>query len=396
MFDFLCIMAGTVAGLVLGVLAHEAGHAVFAALGGLRIQRIVIGIGPVLLRKRIGAVDLELRAVPFSGFVKPIGYETASRLGVVLFTLGGVIGNITVIGVTVLVFVLVPLSLLARFALVYVVYAVAAAQLLIIVFSLIPARRAMNGTPIASDGLQIIQLLRRRHSLDTYRAYCVMLRRYQLTGTPQVSAAMPVIIPQIARAEKFTNEWARRDVLAILQRQLDTGALTPVEEMLVLDGLLTTGLITGDPEYRPHLAAWAQRTAVLGPDIATLTGSRGAVLVELGDFAAGKALLESVATTDAHDSAITAAFLARAEAGLGDTAAAHRHADAARQAVDGDPSLAWIRPLIERVARKLDGGRDQSAACTSISASRSGMSTMTSWPHGTSWRRHDGSVRSAS
>lgn len=361
MFDFVCIMAGAVAGTVLGVLAHEAGHAAFAVLGALRIERIMIGVGPVLVRKRIGAVDLELRAIPFSGFVKPVSYETASRLGVVLFTLGGVIGNVAVLGVLALVDALVPLSLLGQFALIYVV---AAAQLLIIVSTLIPIRTTVNGTPIGSDGLQLIQLLRRRHSLDVYRAYCVLLRRYQPTGTPQVSAAMPLIVPQIARTEKYTNEWARRDVLAILQRQLDTGALTPAEEMLVLDCLLTTGLIAGDPEYRPHLAAWAHRAGELGPDIATLTGSRAAVLVELGDYAAGKALLESVvATSDSpQDGPIVAAFLARAAAVLGDTAAARRHADAARQAVDGDASLAWLRPLIERVARELDIGRDQSAA----------------------------------
>ena len=361
MFDFVCIMAGTVAGLVLGVLAHEAGHAAFAVLGALRIQRIMIGIGPVLLRKRIGAVDLELRAVPFSGFVKPVSYETASRLGVVLFTLGGVIGNVAVIGVTALVHTLVPLSLLGQFALVYVV---AAVQFLIIVSTLIPARHTMNGTPIGSDGLQLIQLLRRRHSLDVYRAYRVLLRRYQPTGTLQVSAAMPLIVPQIARAEKYTNEWARRDVLAILRRQLETGGLTPAEEMLVLDCLLTTGLITGDPEYRPHLAAWAHRAAELGPDIAALTGTRGAVLVEFGDWAAGKALLDAVVPTpdSPHDGPIVDAFLARATAGLGDIAAARRHADAARRAIDGDASLAWVRPLIERVERELDIDRDQSAA----------------------------------
>src|SRR5262249_49850819 len=156
------------------------------------------------------------------------------------------------------------------------------------------------------------------------------------------SDAMPLIVPHVARQEKYTNEFARRDVLTGLQAQLDSGALTAPEEMLTLDCLLTTGLITGDPAFRRHLAAWATRVAALGPDIPTLAGSRGAVLIELGDFAAGKALLDSAPMTDTHDRAITTAFLARAEAGLGDPAAARRHADALRQAFDVDPALAWI------------------------------------------------------
>jgi hypothetical protein len=360
MLDFLYIMAGLAGGYVLGILAHEAGHVVFGWLGGLSISRIVIGVGPVLLGKPIGGVELELRAVPVCGFVTPASYANASRLGVCLFTAGGVIGNIALIGVAALVYRLGPLSPLAEFTLIDMV---GAAQVLIIVLTLSPGRHVLNGTPVNSDGFQLAQLLYRRHSLDVYQAYCVLLRRYQPTGMPQISGAMPQIVRSILRREKYTNEWARRDVLVALQRELDGGALTPAEEMLTLDCLLTTGLITGDPDYRPHLGAWARRAGELGPDIATLTGSRGAVLIELGDFSGGKALLETVAATmtDAHDGAITAAFLARAEAGLGDMTQAHRHAEVARRAFERTPSLAWIEPLIARVERELDGP-DQSAA----------------------------------
>jgi hypothetical protein len=64
--------------------------------------------------------------------------------------------------------------------------------------------------------------------------------------------------------------------------------LSREEEMLVLDTLLTYGLACGDTELRPHLDEWSLRASELGPEIATLIGTRGAVLVELGQFAAGR------------------------------------------------------------------------------------------------------------
>jgi hypothetical protein len=68
-------------------------------------------------------------------------------------------------------------------------------------------------------------------------------------------------------------------------------------------------------------------------DRPTLQGTRGAALVELGRHDEGKALLTPLAAPDqatSFDSFMSRGFLALAEHGLGNDAAARQLADAAR------------------------------------------------------------------
>jgi hypothetical protein len=160
----------------------------------------------------------------------------------------------------------------------------------------------------------------------------------------------------MARLDAWRDPIVRREACAALQRALEIGDTTTAERLLILDFLITVGLITGDPELRHHLRTWSQRAEALDPRIATLQGSRGAVLVETGQYAAGKALLESAAARPLErtaDLSITQLFLARAEAALGHPAAAHAYLAQARAAIHGDESLAWLRQLAERIEREL-------------------------------------------
>jgi hypothetical protein len=83
--------------------------------------------------------------------------------------------------------------------------------------------------------------------------------------------------------------------------------------------------------------------------------------VELGQFEAGKALLEELAAAKpgrAIDLAMTEIFLALAEHGLGNRAAAQRLLMEARRMVEADSVLAFLRPLAERTASALGAGQD--------------------------------------
>ncbi len=50
---------------------HELGHALVAALLGWRVCRVVIGLGPTLLRFAVNGVPVDVRLFPVSGFVIP-------------------------------------------------------------------------------------------------------------------------------------------------------------------------------------------------------------------------------------------------------------------------------------------------------------------------------------
>jgi hypothetical protein len=127
--------------------------------------------------------------------------------------------------------------------------------------------------------------------------------------------------------------------------------------MLVLDALVTDGLLFADPMLLAEMEQWSLRALQLGPEVRTLVGSRGAVLVELGRYQEGKALLEGVAftvDTESFDVLMSSIFLARAEHALGNGAAAAALMTQVRsntaQAGANEPA---VISLIERIEREI-------------------------------------------
>ena len=50
------------------VFIHEAGHFIFARLFGVEVESFSLGMGPVLLHKKIGRTDFRLSLLPFGGY----------------------------------------------------------------------------------------------------------------------------------------------------------------------------------------------------------------------------------------------------------------------------------------------------------------------------------------
>jgi hypothetical protein len=259
-------------------------------------------------------------------------------------------------------------------------------QAWIILLTLVPIRFRVKGMPFPNDGMQAIDLLRRRHAVDTHPTYLELLRRYSRDGNPQITAASHRIIRQFTMGEMWVVPAARREVVEALRRELATTGMSVPERLLVLDLLISIGLISDDAEMRPHLDDWAGEAGELGPDVISVIGSRAAVVVARGRYREGKAMLEAVAAkiavapSDANrvDDIYIRLFIARAEAGLGDASAARRRLAEVHKALKTEPRLAHLRPLAARIEREVNAAPDQAAASTSISASRSGMSTITS------------------
>src|SRR5262249_27259188 len=51
---------------------HEAGHAVMAGLLGWYVGRVVIGVGRLVAKFRVGTAVVEIRLLPLEGFVQPV------------------------------------------------------------------------------------------------------------------------------------------------------------------------------------------------------------------------------------------------------------------------------------------------------------------------------------
>jgi hypothetical protein len=343
-------------GLAIGNMAHKAARLLCARVGSIPIRRIVIGRGPVLMRGRLGDMRLEVRLVP-TGMVATCAESasTPKRSAVLLYLLGGALGNIVMIGVIIWLHragiappilhndVGVPLL---------------APQAGILIFS----QLMMIGVGVADPFFYA-----RSPQLKPYR---------EGTTRPPISTRSLAIVRILYRVrlhERLRNRDSRRKAWAAVRRELARGDLTPEEEMYTLDWVITNWLMTdclaaagpslADPSLRPKLDEWSDRAVRLGPKVKTLVGSRGAVLVELGRYREGKALLQRLVSTKGApvlDALLSRIYLARAEHALGNAAAARRligQAQAIARAGARPPLLAaWMR-LIQRAAREMRSRR---------------------------------------
>lgn len=62
------------------ILVHELGHFLMARYMGVKVERFALGLGKVLLSKRIGDTEYAICLIPFGGYVKMAGDEPADKL----------------------------------------------------------------------------------------------------------------------------------------------------------------------------------------------------------------------------------------------------------------------------------------------------------------------------
>ena len=55
-------------GLSLIVFIHELGHYIAARISGVTVEAFSIGMGPVLLHKKIGVTDYRVSLIPIGGY----------------------------------------------------------------------------------------------------------------------------------------------------------------------------------------------------------------------------------------------------------------------------------------------------------------------------------------
>jgi hypothetical protein len=244
------------------------------------------------------------------------------------FLLGGTLGNLAVIG---LVWGLYAAGFVAGWAN-PILFLVIAVQALLLAANLRPAsRRGMT-----TDGMLLVQLLRTGAYGPLAEFRKVPGNSY---GNRNAPLTMTVASSRLMRhlAQFHYDKDARPEAREAMLRQLHGGELSQEEKAYVLDTLVTQGIVFGDPAARGHLDDWSRQALTLFPDRPTLRGSRGAALVECGRWEEGKALLAPLAALDqaiSFDSFMSRAFIAIAEHGLGNAAAARQFANAARATAD--------------------------------------------------------------
>ena len=259
------LLSGVFVGCVLGIIAHEAGHAAVALITGLQLRAVIIGRGRTLFTRKYRGIRIRLNSVPLAGrvAVNPEFYQR--KIPLLAFAFGGVIANV-LLGLAV-VFLwesgCVPNYL--HKAVIGFYYM----QAFLIIRNLIPQTLSIDGQIVHTDGKAILSLLKNpdRALSPAAQVYLLLLAQYTNGKDPlsALSPASPQLMPYVyLRHYGRIDRHDREDLSQIFSVELEKGELSVEEELLVLDGLVTDAVITGDPEARANIDGWSHRAISLG------------------------------------------------------------------------------------------------------------------------------------
>lgn len=320
----------------IGLIGHELGHFLAARLISLPVTKFLVGRGPLLFGWKAGGTSFEFRLFPTRGFVKALPVLVRREYALIIFALGGVAANITLICLLGLfqflgLFRDVPSSFLTA------IYFGQAFHLLV----LLPGPAKIEGLSIGTDGAQFFNLMFRKQPEITYWGdlYLQYVRRYlpQEAAETLKSPNASYLLFLMTRSDQWTDEIARREVSGEYQRLLSSGELSRAEEILVLEGLLTRALVYRDPVLMPRIEEWSARSLELAPDSRPLLATRGGVLAETGRYIEARSVMKPIVSTtdDANELFLCRAFLAWSELKLGNEKETFRYLWELRKALPG-------------------------------------------------------------
>jgi len=145
-----------------GVVPHEAAHAVASRLLGMRVRRIVVGVGTPIVRRRVGDVDVVIRIYPAGGttWIEPLRSDLRFRRAreVVAFA-AGPLANL-VLGAAVFGWVLADEQAMpGRFGWELVAAVFVTSSFFEVATNLVPSLIMEQGRAAANDGLRIVRCL---------------------------------------------------------------------------------------------------------------------------------------------------------------------------------------------------------------------------------------------
>lgn len=304
------------------ILCHELGHALCGRAVGLRPYWIRIGQGPKLLKKTFFSVRLDWALWPTGGLTyanfqnlnwsKP----TSVKLQLIVFILGGVLGNLFLFTIALRLYTQDPTAI-ACFFIVF--------EILLILAATIPSDGKIYGTRFPNDAKQLWNVAWgkwREYYATAYTTYEAAVTRYQ----PGIEM-QPLFkndqrkLQLLLEAEVRLSIEEIPEAVSLLKKLLRDETLSSSERAYLLDKLVSVVVIYRRSEYLDQANLWSKEALELFGDSKTLQGTRGAILIELGQYVQGKALLLPLVTADNDpiDIAFSSCYLAKADHALGNS-----------------------------------------------------------------------------
>jgi hypothetical protein len=289
---------------------HELAHAITGHLAGLNIRRIRIGTEPILLRFRAFHTDIQIGLLPTGGGVDLYRPLRPSRRRRLAFVAAGPLMDMVWFCILIWLMTQSHENETAN----AVLMPALVVQICMLISSLYPCHAHFYGERLPSDMLHFYRILREKDDPAEFylKAYFVRLAGYH---KDDLSSLIPSRgserVAHIYLERMLDKKIDRRAHVEALLREIGLG-LSPLEEVAIIDGLITDAIRHPPTQYESELDALSARAITLYPDLKTLKGSRAAVLARAGRHQEALELLEQAEYERVFDRSLNTAFRALA------------------------------------------------------------------------------------
>ncbi|MCL2715834.1 MAG: site-2 protease family protein [Alphaproteobacteria bacterium] len=346
----------------LHTILHELAHALAGQAVGIQIQEIRIWHGEPLFRLRVGETVLTVGRGPVGGgLVQSYPQRKQQRWRMMMFVAAGPAMDI--------VFILVALRVGAGggwFGFAGLMAALVGAVVLAV--SAVPRRVTLFGEVRANDLLLLWQVTMTRPAVaPIWPQYEKAVARYW-NGTgpvPGMTRQSERIVFHLLGNPGVPDEAG----VGALEREIARKP-HPAEAAYVLDVLTTRALLAGRDDLIGRMDSWSSTALALRPELATLQGSRGAVLGLLGRHDEALAIFDKVTPSCDFDGLMVEVCAARSLFHRGEGAAAVTRFEAALARSGG--SVGKVRADVQTLVRRI--GEEIGARLALLSTKTAAMS----------------------
>lgn len=347
------------------LVIHESAHAIVGHLTGFRIFSVLVGYGQTLFRRRLRGTNWEVKALPFGGLtVMSSPQQHGYRLRNFLSVLAGPASHALLL---LPLFMLKESDVAQRNDIIWELSsALFAVNVIYLIANLIPFKTTSVMGEVGSDGWQLLKIpflsaseLEERlasyyaqESLDAYRLHDIATAKWWAAEGLKRYPNNPHALIGFGFVEVQLGEFARARESFTLALQSPAN-VKPALKFMALNNIAYVDLSLRDPLLLPEADDYSLAAYKNAPWQPEIVGTRGAVLVELGQIAEGIALLKKAmaAQDDVRGKAADACHIAIAEKRRGNLVESQRYLDAASAL---DPECVLIpRVMSEAVADEL-------------------------------------------
>jgi hypothetical protein len=327
----------------ISIVLHELGHFYAAKVLGMEPIRIKVGAGPRLAAFEFFGRPIDYFLVPTYGMTYvSIGTLRRLRTKLVLLSLAGPVVNFILIASLIRAMILVARTDGFFYDHIEFFFFILLMESIIVIANLAPVNHKIDGVITPSDGKSIFQAVILPKSRLVKRTISELITALNVYAETETDKNIEALNGEQALIELYLNgsiAMVRREyhkAIPLFEKLLESPLLGKREQAFLLDMMASTALYHQKHEYLSAAQGWSERATQLLPNLATLKGTRGAILIESGFVNEGLNLLKPLIALGNRDldRLVSAAFVAKGESIRGNRREAEKYLSLAKSLPD--------------------------------------------------------------